>query len=75
MEQKNSQTWSWGAPTVAGGRAKTECGCQKWFGRSARYMKGKCTFNFSCHAQHRSLLVLQEGARRHRKVLCSTFSM
>ena len=48
MEQKNSQTWSWGAPTVAGGRAKTECGCQKWFGRSACYMKSKCAFNFSC---------------------------
>ena len=53
MDQENSQSWSVGCSDgrqkleCRGGRATTECGCQKWFGGSARYMKSECAFNFS----------------------------
>ena len=42
MNQENSQSWSVGCSDsrqkleCRGGRATTECGCQKWFGGSAR---------------------------------------
>jgi hypothetical protein len=53
MDQENSQNWSvgcsdgWQQLECRGVRANTECGCQKWFGGSARYMKSECAFNFS----------------------------
>ena len=46
LDQENSQSWSvgcsdgWQKLECRGGRANTECGCQKWFGGSAGAKNG-----------------------------------